>query len=57
MRSKKDDGEETKFTVTVSIGISEFKEGDTADDVFERADKALYEAKENGRNQCLIGKQ
>jgi diguanylate cyclase len=57
MRSKKDDGEETKFTVTVSIGISEFKEGDTADDVFERADKALYEAKESGRNQCLIGKQ
>jgi diguanylate cyclase len=55
MRSKKENGEETKFTVTVSIGISEFREGDTADDVFERADKALYEAKENGRDQCRIG--
>jgi diguanylate cyclase len=55
MRSKKENDEETKFTVTVSIGISEFREGDTADDVFERADKALYEAKENGRDQCRIG--
>lgn len=55
MRSKKD-GEETKFTVTVSIGIAEFSAGDTAEDVFERADKALYEAKENGRNQCIVGR-
>jgi diguanylate cyclase len=55
MRSKQDSGEETKFTVTVSIGIAEFNEGDSAEDVFERADKALYDAKENGRNQCLLG--
>ncbi len=45
----------TSFTVTVSIGIAEFTEGDTAEDVFERADKALYDAKENGRNQCCLG--
>lgn len=55
MRSKTSDGEETKFTVTVSIGIAEFTDGDSAEDVFERADKALYDAKENGRNQCIIG--
>ena len=55
MKSKNSDGEETKFTVTFSIGIAQFTDGDTADDVFERADKALYEAKENGRNQCVIG--
>lgn len=55
MKSKSADGEETKFTVTFSIGIAQFADGDTADDVFERADKALYEAKENGRNQCVIG--
>lgn len=55
MRSKASNGEETKFTVTVSIGISEFVDGDTAESVFERADKALYDAKENGRNQCIIG--
>jgi diguanylate cyclase len=55
MRSKKSTGEETKFTVTVSMGIAEFTEGDTAEIVFDRADKALYDAKENGRNQCIIG--
>lgn len=41
--------------ITVSFGISEFSEGDSANDVFERADKALYKAKENGRNQVLLG--
>lgn len=55
MRSKKSTGEETKFTVTVSIGIAEFAEGNSAENVFERADKALYDAKEGGRNQCLMG--
>lgn len=56
MRSKSSTGEEAKFTVTVSIGIAEFGDGDTAESVFERADKALYDAKETGRNQCIIGK-
>lgn len=55
MKSKSTTGEETKFTVTVSIGIAEFSDGDTAESVFERADKALYDAKETGRNQCIIG--
>ncbi len=50
MRSK-----DSKFTVTVSIGIAEFGNDDTAEEVFERADQALYEAKENGRNQCRLG--
>jgi len=40
--------------ITVSCGISSFSEGDTLEKVFERADNALYEAKENGRNQCVI---
>ena len=40
--------------ITISFGISEFAEGDSADDVFERADKALYKAKENGRNQVVL---
>ncbi len=55
LRSKNNDQEETKFSVTVSIGIADFQEGDSAEDVFERADKALYDAKENGRNQCRLG--
>ena len=37
--------------VTVSIGLSEFETGDTFSNLFKRADKALYFAKNNGRNQ------
>ncbi len=45
-----------KVIVTASCGLSEFREGDTPEQLFERADKALYLAKEQGRNQCVIGK-
>lgn len=38
--------------VTVSGGLSMFKAGDTISEVFERADKALYEAKGSGKNRC-----
>jgi len=41
-------------TITVSCGISSFNEGDVVEKVFERADQALYKAKENGRNQCVV---
>lgn len=41
--------------ITMSVGLSEFKEGESPEAVFERADKALYKAKESGRNQVLIG--
>ena len=40
-------------SVTVSCGISNFTRGDTIDQVFERADKALYTAKDQGRNRCV----
>ena len=38
--------------ITISCGLAEFKQGDTPDSVFVRADKALYAAKQGGRNQC-----
>jgi diguanylate cyclase len=41
--------------ITVSFGISEFAEGETAAEVFSRADKALYEAKDKGRNRVQLG--
>lgn len=37
--------------VTASFGVADFREADTAADVFGRADRALYRAKERGRNQ------
>ena len=40
--------------ITISCGISLFGTGDKPGDVFERADKALYQAKEQGRNRCVI---
>ncbi len=39
--------------ITVSCGISSFIEGDNHESMFERADKALYAAKHNGRNKCF----
>ncbi len=39
---------------TCSIGLTQFKEGDTIDTVLVRADEALYEAKESGRNKVCI---
>ncbi len=41
--------------VTVSFGISELIQGESEDEVFSRADKALYKAKEKGRNQVQLG--
>ncbi len=43
-----------EIPLTISCGISLFGGEDTPEDVFERADKALYQAKEQGRNRCVI---
>jgi diguanylate cyclase len=40
--------------VTISCGIAEFKAGSTPDSVFEAADQALYQAKQEGRNRCVV---
>jgi diguanylate cyclase (GGDEF)-like protein len=39
--------------VTVSIGTSTFKHSETLESFKDRADKALYQAKSNGRNQAV----
>lgn len=41
---------EKNVPVTISIGVSTFKKGDDAINIFERADSALYMAKDSGRN-------
>jgi diguanylate cyclase len=42
-----------EIPLTISIGVSEYRKGDSADTVFERADNALYLAKRSGRNQVM----
>ena len=44
-------------TKTISLGISSFKRNDTMEQLFKKADEALYCAKEKGRNRSEIYKQ
>ncbi|NNK85112.1 MAG: GGDEF domain-containing protein, partial [Desulfobacterales bacterium] len=37
-------------SITISVGVSEIRQGDTAISAVERADAALYLAKNSGRN-------
>jgi diguanylate cyclase len=43
----------TPVNVTISCGVTEMRKEDAGDSAFERADKALYEAKEGGRNRVI----
>jgi two-component system cell cycle response regulator len=56
--------EDTKFIIptraeplhkTASIGIMEYQQGDTVEEFINKVDKALYEAKEAGRNKVVVG--
>jgi len=41
-------------TVTFSAGLAGFVAGDTEESVFDRADRALYQAKDAGRDRVII---
>lgn len=41
--------------ITVSIGVASYQVGDTARELFSRADKALYVSKSRGRNCVSVG--
>jgi diguanylate cyclase len=47
---KRSTGENLGY-ITISIGVSTFRRGDTAQSLIERADSALYLAKRTGRNR------
>jgi len=42
-----------KYKVTVSGGVTQYKNKDTKKQMKERVDKALYQAKESGRNKFI----
>lgn len=46
-----DTEDEKQINVTISMGLAEYDGQESGETLFERADKALYEAKTNGRNQ------
>lgn len=45
-----------KIELTVSIGLSVYQQGNLLDSktLFEHADKALYQAKQQGRNRIKV---
>ena len=48
------DTDEKIIGVTISLGISEYKTGDNEKTLLQKADKALYKAKESGRNRAEV---
>jgi diguanylate cyclase (GGDEF)-like protein len=46
---------EQHFRLTTSLGVALLRDGDTQDSLINRADRALYAAKQDGRNRVRVG--
>lgn len=49
-------GDQT-LSITVSLGVTQIDKGEEPEAIVDRADKALYAAKENGRNQVWFSEK
>lgn len=45
--------ENKRLLITFSAGVAKYRVGESEDDLVKRADKAMYAAKNNGKNQVL----
>ena len=50
------DAKISEIQVTISVGVYEYQEGDEPQQLYTKADKALYFAKEHGRNKVIINR-
>ncbi|KPK38390.1 MAG: hypothetical protein AMJ69_08605 [Gammaproteobacteria bacterium SG8_47] len=50
-RLKRADTGELIGQITVSVGVTDYRRSETVDEVMQRADNALYQSKEGGRNR------
>ena len=46
---------EATVSVTVSLGVVEYRKGESEADIYKRVDNALYKAKISGRNRVVTG--
>jgi diguanylate cyclase (GGDEF)-like protein len=54
VRSLRIEVEGKEIGVTISIGVTDVRAGDTIESWVQRADRALYRAKQTGRNRIVI---
>jgi diguanylate cyclase (GGDEF)-like protein len=54
-RAMEVDAHHPDYRLSVSVGIAEFHPGESVEDVIQRADRALYQAKSSGRDLIVVG--
>ncbi len=43
-----------KYKITISIGVAQYEDPESREELVKKVDEALYRAKENGRNQVVV---